>query len=450
MEGVQDMIQPDILRNQIDLIREVFLYANRFRGATFVVKLDSSLHDSSALSGLVSDLSLLRQHGIRIVIVPGARKRIDEILVRYGQQAEHVDGLRITPEQSIPLIKMAAFDVANRIMTELSARGISAVIGNWVRARGFGISGGIDFQHTGSVERVQREVLERVMNDAMIPIVPCIGWSATGAPYNVSSDELAVQIAGSLAAEKLFFVTDGPSDSSLKLVLPSDVIREDDGRMSRLTVSQAESVIELNEHQKDLPAILRLRHTIRALRSGVKRVHIVDGTIDGFVLKEIFSNLGIGTMVHANEYESVRPMMSEDLTDVLRLMQPYIDRGLLLHRDEDALRGALGEYAVSEVDGTIRACCALHALSGNRGEIAALAVDERFKHLGIGEKLVNYQLDRARGRGMTAVFALTTGATDWFLQIGFRNGTIADLPDERRERYDESRKPKVLVYSTNA
>ncbi len=443
------MIQPDILRSQIDLIREVFLYAHRFRGATFVVKLDSSLHDSAALAGLVSDLSLLRHHGIRIVIVPGARRRIDEVLQRYGMDIEHVDGLRITPETSIPLIKMAAFDVANRVMTHLSARGVSAVIGNWVRARGKGVSNGVDFQHTGTVERVQRDVLERVMNDGMIPIVPCIGWSATGAPYNVSSDELAVQIAGSLSAEKLFFVTDGPSESVKQLHVPEDVFLEDDGRMSRLTVTQAEQMIALNRHQRELPAIVRLEHTIRALRGGVKRVHIVDGTIDGFVLKEIFSNLGIGTMVHANEYESVRPMIGEDVTDVLRLMQPYMDRGLLLHRDEEQIRLHIADYAVSEVDGTIRACCALHELSGNRGEISALAVDDRFKHLGIGEKLVSYQLERARGRNMTAVFALTTGAIDWFLQIGFRNGTIADLPDERRERYDHSRRPKVLVYSTN-
>ncbi|MFP4509486.1 MAG: amino-acid N-acetyltransferase [Spirochaetaceae bacterium] len=444
------MIQPDILRSQIDLIREVFLYAHRFRGATFVVKLDSSLHDSGSLPGLVADLSLLRHHGIRIVMVPGARRRIDEVLLRYGMNVEHVAGLRITPEESIPLIKMAAFDVANRIMTHLSARGISAVIGNWVRARGVGVSGGVDYQHTGTVERVQRDILEKVMDDGMIPIVPCIGWSATGLPYNVSSDELAVQIAGSLGAEKLFFVTDGSSETSIQLHLPDDVLLEDDGRMSRLTVTQAENVVALNTAHEDRPEIIRLKHTIDALRAGVKRVHIVDGTIDGFVLKEIFSNLGIGTMVHANEYESVRPMKTGDITDVLRLMQPYVARGLLLPRDEDEVRANLADYAVSEVDGTIRACCALQALSGNRGEISALAVDERFKHLGIGEKLVYYQLERARGRRMTAVFALTTGAIDWFLQIGFVIGTIADLPDERRARYDHSRKPKVLVYSTRA
>lgn len=444
------MIQPDILRSQIDLIREVFLYAHRFRGATFVVKLDSSLHDSGSLPGLVADLSLLRHHGIRIVMVPGARRRIDEVLLRYGMRVEHVGGLRITPEESIPLIKMAAFDVANRIMTQLSARGVSAVIGNWVRARGVGVSKGVDFQHTGTVERVQRDVLEKVMDDGMIPIVPCIGWSATGSPYNVSSDELAVQIAGSLGAEKLFFVTDGSTESPIPLNLPDDVFLEDDGRMSRLTVTQAENVIALNSTNAGLPAIIRLKHTIDALRGGVKRVHIVDGTIDGFVLKEIFSNLGIGTMVHANEYESVRPMKTEDMTDVLRLMAPYVARGLLLPRDEDEVRAHLADYAVSEVDGTIRACCALHELSGNRGEISALAVDDRFKHLGIGEKLVSYQLERARGRRMTAVFALTTGAIDWFLQIGFINGTTADLPDERRARYDHSRKPKVLVYSTSA
>lgn len=441
------MIDTELNRGHIDTIREVFVYAQRFRDLSFVVKLDSALFSGDALNALMADIEVLRRAGIKVLIVPGARRRIDEVLSRYGVDSDHVAGLRVSHGAAMPLIQMAAFDVANQVMTLLSARNMYGVVGNWVRARGVGVDDGVDYGHTGVVDRVHREAVERLLEADFVPVFPCIGWSATGSPYNISSDELAVACARSIGAEKLFFVTNGYSDIESSLTVPDDVVREEDGRIGRLTVEQAQRVRDMSQAESQQIAVRRLELAISACRSGVRRVHIVDGRSDGVLLSEIFSNLGAGTMVHSNEYESVRPMHSDDIAAVIRLLRPFVEKGQIRSRSEKEIRSRLEDFAVSEVDGTVRACCALHGIGQRQGEIAALAVDKRFASLGIGEKLVQYQLVKAKSRGLRSVFALTTRASDWFEQLGFVRAAVADLPEERRSSYDTERKPRVLVHT---
>ena len=127
----------------VDLIREVFHYTRRFKNSTFVIKIDSPVITDPGFPVLCRDLALLHEVGIRIIIIPGARERIDEILDRFSVKWKLAGGTRIASEEAIPFIKMAAFDVANKVMTSLAAGKVNAVIGNWVRARAKGVIDGI-------------------------------------------------------------------------------------------------------------------------------------------------------------------------------------------------------------------------------------------------------------------------------------------------------------------
>ena len=195
-------------REQVDLIREVFYYQNRFDGKTIVLKIDYPILNAPHFPQLLKDLAMLRATGIEIILVPGAREWIDAVLKEYDIESEYVDGIRIATQDSIPFIRMAAFDVANRLMTLLTAFQANAVIGNFIRARGIGVVDGVDFQNSGRVEKILKEPLQQILDQGMIPIFPCIGWNAAGKPYNLSSDDIAVAVAEALQAEKLFFVTD--------------------------------------------------------------------------------------------------------------------------------------------------------------------------------------------------------------------------------------------------
>ena len=151
-------------------------------------------------------------------------------------------------------------------------------------------------------------------------------------------------------------------------------------------------------------------------------------------------------MIYADEHAGVRPMRREDIPQVLRIMQPAVEKGILVPRTSELLEERLDDFVVFEVDGLVHACGALHRFSGGSGEIAAIAVDESYASLGIGRRVVLFLLQKARKAGLTRAFALTTQTWDWFAEIGFTLGTVDDLPPERRGTYDRGRGSRVLVY----
>ncbi|WP_028974136.1 amino-acid N-acetyltransferase [Spirochaeta cellobiosiphila] len=428
------------LTDNIDLIREVFQYTHRFTGTTFVVKINYKLFDHIYFPLLVKDLATLHKAGIRIVLVPGATERIDEILKQFQMDTDRVNNIRISTQESIPFIKMAAFDVSNRLMTMLAGHSVTAVTGNWVRARGLGVQGGMDYQFSGRVERIDAAPIHTVLDEGFIPIFPCIGWNSKGQPYNISSNELAMQVALNLQAEKLFFLTnyspfqtDSYNVQNLSLVV-------NENRISRMTIEEARAFITQNMDNSEDLSMLDL--AAQACEGGISRVHILDGQIQGVLLKEIFSNQGIGTMVHQDPFESIRPMLPEDVSEVLRMMKPFVDQGILVPRSEKDMFQRIKDFVVYAVDGAIHGCGALH-LYGTKGEIAAIAVDPGFRHLGLGQKIVAYLIHKAKELGLDEVFLLTTQTSDWFINLGFELGSVKDLPEPKRSHYNPGRKSRI-------
>jgi amino-acid N-acetyltransferase len=428
-----------------ELIREVFVYAHRFQGSVFVFRIGARIMDNPGFAGLVSDLALLHENGIKIVLVPSGGARIDELLAIYGIATERVQGLRISTPEAMPLIEMAAFDTATRLMNQLARNKVEAVVGNWVRARSYGVRDGVDFQATGMVDKVHVELIRRSLEDDFVPILPCIGWSAIGEPYNISSVELATELAIGLKARKLFFLTDGELFASSELKLPSEGVAAREGSVSRLTVLAAERVLAENQDALGRAEREMLAHSVTACRSGVERVHFLDGGLEGAVLKEVFSTMGSGAMVHADPFEDIRPMREEDIPEVLRIMEPLIQQGILVRRTEVDLQRGCADYAVFETDGSIRGCGALHRHGQGLAEIAGLAVEGSYTHLGIGQRMVGYLIEAARKTALSGVFVLTTRTSDWFLSLGFSPATVEALPEDRRQSYDEERKSRIYV-----
>ncbi len=430
-------------REHVETIREVFSYLRQFRGTTFVVKIDFTVLNDALFSSLVKDLAILHQAGIRIAVVPSAKERIDEILGTYSVPSQFVKGVRITSEEAIPFVKMAAFDVSNRVMTMLSANGIAAVIGNWVRARGVGVLDGVDYKSSGVVESVRVDMLRRILEDGIVPIFPCIGWSSVGKPYNISSNELAVVVATSLGAQKLLFIAARAGYDAKSYRVPETVPIAPGGRLANFSLSDLDEFFAANkDRDADLEVLRRAR---RACAGGVERVHILDGRSEGVILKETFSNLGTGTMVYSNRYGGIRPMTANDISDVLRIMQPFVERGILLPRTEAQLEEGLSEFIVFEVDDSVHACAALHEYPEGTGEIAGIAVDEHYDHLGVGPKMVDYLSEQAQKKGLASVFVLTTQTADWFEKLGFEEADVSALPEKKRQVYDLKRRSRIFV-----
>ncbi len=434
------------LHDQVDTIRTAFSYINRFKGHTFVIRIDGSLLEHSLFPLLVKDIVLLKRMGIRIVLVPGARKRIDELLDAAGIRCPTIGSVRITPPEAMPYVEMAAFDVSNRIMTLLSENECEAVIGNWVKARRLGVVEGTDFQCSGETEKVKIDIIVSMLSTGSVPIFPNIGWSGTGKPYNISSSELAFTVASALRASKLFFITDFGGISAEGFDMPPGVDITQDNVISQLTAPQAKIFLDLNKRQEMSHNYEIVSLAYRACQAGIERVHIIDGCEDGMLLKEIFSNRGLGTMIYGDPHENIREAVHADIPDILKIMRPFVKENVLIPRKRDDLEAKIGDYVLYEVDGTIHACGALHLFPDRSAEIAGIAVDKMYANYGIGKKLVTFLLEKAAGLNLEKVFLLTTQTADWFLELGFVEGTVDDLPLEKKAVYNKTRNSLVLIY----
>jgi amino-acid N-acetyltransferase len=283
--------------------------------------------------------------------------------------------------------------------------------------------------------------------EGLIPIFPNIGWSGSGKPYNISSSELAYLLAKTLEAEKLFYIARQAGVNVSNYRLPDGVPVSSEGVATHLSVDQALEFLDLNKENQQEEMVELIRLGCRACREGVARVHIVNGGNEGVILQEIFSSRGCGTMIYSNEHENIRSMRLSDIPEVLRIMNPYVEEEILLPRGEKQLTEQLEHFVVYEVDGILHACGAMipSPEEKGRGEIAAITVDRTYKGFGTGKRILSYLVDTARNAGLKNLYVLTTQTTDWFLQFGFTEGGVQDLPTYKRRDYNRLRNSRVLL-----
>lgn len=426
-------------------IREVFGYLRRYRDQVFVLKIDDHLMGRPLFSLLIKDIVLLQKVGIRVILVPGAKYSIDKVLKTYRVSSPMKDDVRITSEEAMPLVKLGASNVTNVLISLLTENGANGVVGNWVRARAIGVLNGLDYQHTGRVEKVDVALIQNMLEDQLIPIVPNIGWNLVGRDYNLSSNELAVAIAKAVKASKLFFIG---VDKGIPVVAECDFAdagEKASGYFSNLDLEEGEILL------RDFSGSLKSEHrehvslAMDACAAGVDRVHFIDGSQDGILLQEIFSSAGRGTMFYANQYDKIRAARPSDIPEILRIMQPYVDEGVLIQRSAETLGQDLDEYAVYKIDSTLHGCAALKVYPDRTAELHAVVVDANYTGQGTGRKIVSFLLDKARKAGVKTVFLLTTRTSDFFMRNGFREASIQVMPPERRASYNPDRNSRVLA-----
>ncbi len=423
-------------------LREILRYVPLFREKTFVIALDGAVVEEGNFRNLLLDVVLLRSLSIDVVLVHGAAFQIARLAEQTHQTTSDLDGTGITDATTLQLALTAATRVTHELLEGLHMQDLRGAYGNVLTAHPAGILHGIDHQWTGRVERVDVELLQALLQRGIVPVVPPIGCDGEGRSYRLNSDSVAVEIARALKAVKLIFVGTSPG-----IQLPSEsggglrVLRQ-------ISIDEAEAI--LHQRRADLPPgqVSKLEQGIRANKGGVPRVHVIDGRVETGLLAEVFSNEGIGTLIHANEYQSIRWATRRDVRALFNLIQEGVRNDELVRRSRAELERQIDDYFVFEVDRNIVACAALHPYpEQKKAELACVCVDHRFENRGIGAKLVHYAEDQARERGLTQLFLLSTQAFNFFQQKGgYVQGTPDDLPPARRERYDRSgRRSLVLV-----
>jgi amino-acid N-acetyltransferase len=417
-------------------LREILRYVPRFRDKDFVIALDGAVVEDDNFGNLLLDIALLRSLSIGVALVHGAGHQIKRLAEQTGQTPSNADGTGVTDAATLQLALTAANRVTHEILEGLSATDLRGACGNALVAHPAGILQGVDHQWTGRVERVDTHLLRALLERDIVPVIPPLGCDGEGHTYRLNSDAVAVEVARALRAVKLIYLTNHPG-----VVRGEELLRQ-------LSVEDAEAM--LKKHRSEiLPAtVSKLEQGVRAARGGVPRVHIINGRVEEGLLAEVFSNEGIGTLVHANEYQAIRKAQKKDARAILALIQPVVESDELVKRSRGDVERVIDDYFVFEVDRNPVACAAVHLYpEEGKAELASVCVDPTYENQGIGAMLMQYGESQARARGARELFCLSTQAFNYFLQKGgFRLGTPEDLPPARRERYDRSgRRSQVLL-----
>jgi amino-acid N-acetyltransferase len=420
-------------------------YIHAHRGRTFVVFFGGEAVAGPLFAHLVHDFALLDSLGVRLVLVHGIRPQIEERLALRGASSRYKDGLRITDATALQCVKEAAglvrveieallsMGLANSPMAGVRVRVAS---GNFVTARPIGVRDGVDFCHTGAVRRIDAEAIRVQLDQGNMVLLSPVGYSPTGEAFNLGAEEVATEVAIELQADKLL------------LLLEGEGVKDGAGQsVAQLTTAEAEKRLA---ESPGLEAGLRrhLAAAVRACRNGVTRAHLVDGSLDGALLQELFTRDGRGTLISREPFETLRPAVLNDVGGILELIVPLEAQGILTRRTRERLEMDIGDYAVIERDGMVVACAAFHTYTDEKaGELACLAVHPDYRGAKRGERLLGHVEQAARAAGCARLFALTTQTEHWFREHGFANAEPADLPEPRRARYDPGRNSRVLLKS---
>jgi amino-acid N-acetyltransferase len=417
-------------------------YIHAHRNKTFVISFGGEALLTEDFESHVHDFALLSSLGIRLVLVHGIRPQIDQRLAKLNAPPRFHLNLRITDDLALQCVKEAAGLVRVEIEALLSmglanspmaGSEVKVASGNFVMAKPLGVIDGIDYCHTGEVRRINSQAIHQQLEQKNVVLISPIGYSPTGEIFNLSAEQVATAVAIGLKAEKLILLT----EQSFQNTNNNKTIRQ---------ITTEEASVFLREHSDTPQTIaLALEAAIQSCQSGVKRVHLVDRTIDGALLLELFSRDGIGTLISSMPFETLRQATLNDIGGILELIKPLEQQGKLAKRSREKIEMELADYLILDIDGLIIGCIALHTdPQGLFGVIACLAVHPDYQGMARGQRLFDHVSQKAEQSGIKKLFVLSTQTAHWFIERGFQPAAIDSLPDFLKNDYNPERNSKVL------
>ncbi|WP_097494778.1 amino-acid N-acetyltransferase [Escherichia coli] len=421
-------------------------YINTHRGKTFVIMLGGEAIEHENFSSIVNDIGLLHSLGIRLVVVYGARPQIDANLAAHHHEPLYHKNIRVTDAKTLELVKQAAgtlqLDITARLSmslnnTPLQGAHINVVSGNFIIAQPLGVDDGVDYCHSGRIRRIDEDAIHRQLDSGAIVLMGPVAVSVTGESFNLTSEEIATQLAIKLKAEKM-----------IGFCSSQGVTNDDGDIVSELFANEAQARVEAQEEKGDYNSgtVRFLRGAVKACRSGVRRCHLISYQEDGALLQELFSRDGIGTQIVMESAEQIRRATINDIGGILELIRPLEQQGILVRRSREQLEMEIDKFTIIQRDNTTIACAALYPFPEEKiGEMACVAVHPDYRSSSRGEVLLERITAQAKQSGLSKLFVLTTRSIHWFQERGFTPVDIDLLPESKKQLYNYQRKSKVLM-----
>lgn len=421
-------------------------YINTHRGKMFVIMLGGEAIEHENFSSIVNDIGLLHSLGIRLVVVYGARPQIDANLAAHHHEPLYHKNIRVTDAKTLELVKQAAgtlqLDITARLSmslnnTPLQGAHINVVSGNFIIAQPLGVDDGVDYCHSGRIRRIDEDAIHRQLDSGAIVLMGPVAVSVTGESFNLTSEEIATQLAIKLKAEKM-----------IGFCSSQGVTNDDGDIVSELFPNEAQARVEAQEEKGDYNSgtVRFLRGAVKACRSGVRRCHLISYQEDGALLQELFSRDGIGTQIVMESAEQIRRATINDIGGILELIRPLEQQGILVRRSREQLEMEIDKFTIIQRDNTTIACAALYPFPEEKiGEMACVAVHPDYRSSSRGEVLLERIAAQAKQSGLSKLFVLTTRSIHWFQERGFTPVDIDLLPESKKQLYNYQRKSKVLM-----
>lgn len=426
-------------------------YISKHRNRTFVVLLDGDALAQPNLTNIVHDLALVHVLGVRLVLVHGARIQLDEALA--GADRFHA-GRRITREADLPAVLHVFGELRARLEALFSTGlptsplhdvDISVIGGNFITARPVGILDGVDHELTGRVRRVHTERLHRILASGSLVLLSPLGYSPSGQVFNLAADELAADVALALNADKLIVFSE----------------------QGALTTPQGQRISQMSPadlHNRVAAGEPHLASVLRASRGGVSSCQLVSWAEDGALLEELYTATGSGTQIQESAGAFIRPASFDDVADIVEVIRPLEEAGVLVRRSRDRLEEEIEHFLVAEIDSNVVGCCAVYPF-GDMAELACVAVSASYREATnaingspppdgqpargrvtrVGAALLTAAEKQARAGGAGQLFALTTQTRDWFLDQGFSEAGLDALPAPKQAMYNYQRNARVMI-----
>jgi acetylglutamate kinase len=287
--------------NVAHVLSEALPYIQRFSGRTIVIKYGgNAMEDESLKAGFARDIVMMKTVGINPVIVHGGGPQIGDLLKRLGKQSEFIQGMRVTDTETMDVVEMVLGGSVNKEIVNLINRhggravGLTGKDGDLIRAKKLTLKSAeaentpseiIDIGHVGEVQSIDASVVDMLVQGDFIPVIAPIGVGADGHSYNINADLVAGKVAEVLKAEKLILLTNiqGLLDKEGKL-------------LTGLTTTDVDALIaDGTIHGGMLP---KIACALDSVKGGVKSAHIIDGRVPHAVMVELFTDAGIGTLIH--------------------------------------------------------------------------------------------------------------------------------------------------------
>jgi acetylglutamate kinase len=276
------------VRSQI--LIDALPYIQKYHDKIVVVKYGGNAMTNSELKeAVMSDIVLLTEVGIKVVLVHGGGPEINAMLKRVGIESKFVNGLRYTDRETIDIVKMVLCGKVNKELVSAlqlhggRALGLCGCDAKMIVAEKMG--GDVDYGYVGEIKKVTTKPILDALSNGYVPIISTVGIGEDGQSYNINADTAAARIASCLRAENLILMTD-----IVGLLKDKD---DDSTLMTQVNVSEVPFLKKTGVISGGM--IPKIDCCVEAVRRGVKKTSIIDGRVPHSILIELLSNEGVGT-----------------------------------------------------------------------------------------------------------------------------------------------------------